>query len=523
MSQTEISTLTQPVSERDHIRGSNDAPVTLVQYSDYECPFCGDIYPIVRRIQNQVGTRLRFVFRNFPLTEQHSYAQQAAEAAEAASAQDRFWDMHDLLYLNQGALARDDLIGYAADLDLDTARFTEELDSGTYTQRVRDDFLSGIHSGVNGSPTFYINGKRYDGPLEFDSLLAAIADAGNFMDIKRSMQPEDRELRETIDRSRRGAPAAGEAVRDRFSADEIFQRVTATADDEVERSTRLLFFSGLAAGLSIGATFLARSAMTAANPADPTVMGNLLYPLGFVIIVLGSYQLFTENTLTPVTLVLTRLASIPQLLRLWTIVLVANVIGAGIMAYLLATTSILDPVATETAHQFGEHALSVSWSGLFYKGVFAGGLVATMVWLVHAARDTLSRLLIVYGIMFTIPAADLFHCVVGACEVLFLAFTGTAGFSTVFFEFFVPVVLGNTVGGVVFVALVNFSMTENRRFPERDRRRLELPWSEWLFGTRLWELFRTRVRADSSTTATPTTATDSCSVSIDDQKKDTTD
>lgn len=504
MSHGETSTLARPVSERDHIRGANDAPVTLVQYSDYECPYCGDIYPIVRRIQNRLGTRLRFVFRNFPLTQQHSYAQQAAEAAEAANAQGRFWEMHDLLYQNQNALSRDDLVRYAAELDLDTDRFVAELDAGTHAQRVRDDFLSGIHSGVNGSPTFYINGERYDGPLEFDALLAALADAGNLIDIERSLQPENHELRETLDRSRRGAPAAGEAVRDRFSADEIFQRVTATADDEVERSTRLLFFSGLAAGLSIGATFLARATMTAATPADPTVMGNLLYPIGFVIIVLGSYQLFTENTLTPVTLVMTRLATVPQLLRLWTIVLIANVIGAGIVAYLLAVTNVLDPAAAETAHYFGEHALSVSWSGLFYKGVFAGGLVATMVWLVHAARDTLSRFLIVYLIMFTIPAADLFHCVVGACEVLFLVFTGDAGFVSVFIGFFVPVVLGNTVGGVVFVALVNFSMTEQRRFPERDRRRLELPWFEWLFGTYLLELYRSNQSDNTPVVPAPT-------------------
>ncbi|WP_248906493.1 formate/nitrite transporter family protein [Halocatena marina] len=529
MSQTETATLTRSVSDRDHIRGSDDAPVTLVQYSDYECPYCGDIYPIVRRIQNRLGNRLRYVFRNFPLTQQHPYAQQAAEAAEAASAQGKFWEMHDLLYQNQNALRRSDLIRYASELDLDTDRFVDELDAGTHTQRVRDDFLSGIHSGVNGSPTFYINGERYDGPLEFEPLLAALADAGNLVDIQRSTQQENQELRETIDRSRRGAPAAGEAVRDMFSADEIFQRVTATADEEVERSTRLLFFSGLAAGLSVGATFLARSALTSVNPADATVTGNLLYPIGFIIIVLGSYQLFTENTLTPVTLVLTRLASIPQLLRLWTIVLAANVIGAGIVAYLLATTSTLDPAAVEAASQFGEHALSVSWMGLFYKGVFAGGLVATMVWLGHAARDTLTRFLVVYIIMFTIPAADLFHCVVGACEVLFLVFAGEASLLTALFGFFVPVVIGNTVGGVVFVGLVNFSMTENRRFPERNRRRLELSWGEWLFGTRLSELYKSKRRRRSTTASstpaslTGTTTTEERDSDIDERTNDTTD
>ncbi|WP_247004659.1 formate/nitrite transporter family protein [Halosolutus gelatinilyticus] len=470
--------------------------MTLVQYSDYECPYCGDAYPVIQRIQNRVGTRLRLVFRNFPLTQQHPRAQQAAEAAEAAGAQGRFWEMHDLLYQHQNALARDDLVGYAEQLDLDIDRFTDELDAETYEERIQEDMLSGVRSGVNGVPTFYINGERYDGPLTFDSLLATIASAGNLTDIERSMQLENRELRETIDRSRLGAPAAGEAVRDRFSADEIFQRVTATAYEDVERSKQLLFFSGLAAGLSVGGTFLARAAMTTAYPDDPTGMGNLLYPIGFVIIVLGNYQLFTENTLTPVTLVLTRFASLPQLLRLWMIVLAANVIGAGIVAYLLATTSVFPPATAETAQQFGEHALSISWSALFYKGVFAGGLVATMVWLVHAARDTLSRFFLVYLIMFTIPATELFHCVVGACEVLFLAFAGEAGFFTVFFEFFVPVVLGNTVGGVVFVALVNYSMTEIRSFPDRDRERRELTWPEWLLGVRLVERIRAKKSSD---------------------------
>ncbi|WP_323174246.1 formate/nitrite transporter family protein [Natrialba sp. PRR66] len=504
MSDTERQTLEMPVSGRDHIRGSDGAAVTLVQYSDFECPYCGDIYPAIRRIQNRIGTRLQLVFRNFPLTQQHPRAQQAAEAAEAAGAQGHFWEMHDLLYQHQDALTREDLLGYAEQLALDIDRFTDELDTGTHERRIQNDIQSGVRSGVNGVPTFFINGERYDGPLTLDSLLATIASAGNLIDIEQSMQRENRELRETIDRSRQGAPAAGEAVRDRFSADEIFQRVTATAYEDIDRSKQLLFFSGLAAGISVGGTFLARAAMTTAYPDDPTGVGNLLYPIGFIIIVLGNYQLFTENTLTPVTLVLTRFASLPQLLRLWGIVLAANVIGAGIVAYLLATTNVFTPETAETAQQFGEHALSVSWSGLFYKGAFAGGLVATMVWLVHAARDSLSRFFIVYLIMFTVPATELFHCVVGACEVLFLVFAGEAGLLTVFTQFFVPVTLGNTVGGVVFVALVNYSMTEIRHFPDRGQQRRELSWLEWVFGTRLIErLTATQRRDDADTSETP--------------------
>ena len=484
MSSARSSDVFPRITEQDHVRGSADAPVTVVQYGDFECPYCGDIYPVIRRIQNRIGRRLRLVFRHFPLSEQHPHAQQAAEAAEAAGAQgdEQFWRMHDLLYERQNALTTDDLEAYAADLGLDVDRFKRDLEEGTYQERVQEDFESGVRNGVNGTPTFFINGERYDGALEYEELLSAIAEAGNFRDILTALDSDNRALRETIDRSRRGAPAAGEAVRDRFSADEIFQRITATADEEIDRSARLLFFSGVAAGLGIGASFLARAAMTTAYPNDPVGLGNILYPIGFVFIVLGSYQLFTENTLTPVTLVLTRLASIPSLLRLWAIVLVANVVGAGIIAFFFARTGVFEPAIAETARSFGDHALHVPWWDLFYKGAAAGGLVASMVWLTHAARDTTTRFFIVFAIMFLIPASGLYHCVVGACEVLYMVFIGAASPIPAFTEFFLPVVLGNTLGGIGFVAIVNFSMTAERRFPDRDHRRLELSWGEWLFG-----------------------------------------
>lgn len=485
MSSVETSQLALPVSGRDHVRGPADAPVTVVQYGDFECPLCGDIYPIVRRIQNRIATRVKWVFRHSPLTEQHPHAQQAAEAAEAAGEQGerQFWRMHDRLYEHQSALTTDDLKAYAADIGLDIDQFLKELSNGTHRNRVREHFRSGARSGVTGTPTFFINGERYDGPLDFESLLTAIAEVGDLVGIQRAMDLDNRQLRETIDRSRRGAPAAGAAVRDQFSADEIFQRVTATADEDIDRSVRLLFFSGLAAGLSLGATFFGRSVMTTAYPNDPIGLGNVFYPLGFVFIVLGGYQLYTENTLTPVTLVLTRLTSIPRLLRLWGIVAVANVVGVTIIALLFARTGILDAAVAETARQFGEHALSISWAALFFKAMIAGGLVATMVWLTHAAREATARFLIVYTIMFLIPAGDLFHCITGACEVLYLAFVGGTDLVTVFVDFFVPVVLGNTIGGIAFVALVNYSMTAERRFPDRDRRQRELSWSEWLLGS----------------------------------------
>ena len=168
--------LTVPVDEdRDHIQGASDAAVTLLEYGDYECPYCGAAYPVIKQVQETMGDRLRFVFRNFPITTAHPHAAQAAEAAEAAAAQGRFWPMHDLLYENQQHLEMDDLVGYAGRLSLDVARFQSELADHTYADRVHDDFMSGVRSGVNGTPTFYIDGVRYEGAYDADSLVQALA------------------------------------------------------------------------------------------------------------------------------------------------------------------------------------------------------------------------------------------------------------------------------------------------------------------------------------------------------------
>ena len=167
--------LTMPVSEdRDHIQGPADAAVTLVEYGDYECPYCGAAYPIIKEVQTRMGARLRFVFRNFPITTSHPHAEQAAEAAEAAANQGRFWEMHDLLYENQRHLGDRDLHGYADRLGLDLETFDKELAGHVYAERVREDFMSGVRSGVNGTPTFYINGARHDDSYESESLLAAL-------------------------------------------------------------------------------------------------------------------------------------------------------------------------------------------------------------------------------------------------------------------------------------------------------------------------------------------------------------
>ena len=166
--------LTVPVTERDHVLGPATAPVTLVEYGDCECPFCGAAHASVAQVRQVMGNDLRFVFRHFPLSQIHPHAYQAAEAAEAAGAQGRFWEMHHLLFANQDRLGLRDLIGYAGALDLDLERFVTGLRGHAYAGRLREDFLSGVRSGVNGTPTFFVNGIRHDGGYDAQALLEAL-------------------------------------------------------------------------------------------------------------------------------------------------------------------------------------------------------------------------------------------------------------------------------------------------------------------------------------------------------------
>jgi protein-disulfide isomerase len=169
--------LTVPLSGRDHVLGTSAAAVTLLEYGDYECPFCAAAHPAVTHMLKLMPDDVLFAYRHFPLTQIHPHAQQAAEAAEAAGAQGRFWEMHDLLFAHQDHLALRDLVEYANALSLDLDRFASELESGAHTARVREDFLSGVRSGVNGTPTFFVNGIRHNGGYDPEALLDAIGSA----------------------------------------------------------------------------------------------------------------------------------------------------------------------------------------------------------------------------------------------------------------------------------------------------------------------------------------------------------
>jgi len=163
-----------PMPDRDHIQGPVDAPLKLLEYGDYECPYCGAAHPVVKEIQKRLGKRLCFAFRNFPLINSHPHAERAAEAAEAAGAQGRFWEMHDMLYENQEALEDEDLAGYASALGLDAQQFMSEVRAGAHTARIREDFRSGARHDVNGTPSFFVNGTRYDGTTDVEGLLEAL-------------------------------------------------------------------------------------------------------------------------------------------------------------------------------------------------------------------------------------------------------------------------------------------------------------------------------------------------------------
>jgi protein-disulfide isomerase len=190
MAEDERARLALPVTPRDHAEGPAAAAVTLVEYGDYECPHCGRAYPIVKEIQRRLDGRLRFVFRNFPLAEAHPHAEHAAEAAEGAASQKRFWEMHDTLFEHQQALDDQHLVGYATNLGLDESRFRHELAAHAYKPRVREDFLSGVRSGVNGTPTFFINGIRHDDSWDLSPLLEALEAASAPAGASRRRPPQ---------------------------------------------------------------------------------------------------------------------------------------------------------------------------------------------------------------------------------------------------------------------------------------------------------------------------------------------
>jgi protein-disulfide isomerase len=166
--------LKQPIAEVDHVQGPADAPLEVIEYGDYQCPHCAKVHPIMRDLLARYGPRARFAFRHFPLVKLHPKARLAAEAAEAAAAEGKFWEMHDLLYTHQDALEPADLLKYAEQLGMDLGRFRRDLEAHAYAARIQRDLAGGVRSGVNRTPSFVINGRRHDGGYSVEELAAAL-------------------------------------------------------------------------------------------------------------------------------------------------------------------------------------------------------------------------------------------------------------------------------------------------------------------------------------------------------------
>jgi protein-disulfide isomerase len=162
------------VTKADHIQGEREARLTLVEFGDYECPYCGEAYGVIKNVQAEMGPSLRFVFRNFPLKESHPHALAAALAAEAAGQQSHFWQMHDILFENQNALTPNDLARYAKRIGLDLRRFQADFEDEKCMAKVTSDFRAGVRSGVNGTPSFYIDGEKFEEDYMHGGLLRAL-------------------------------------------------------------------------------------------------------------------------------------------------------------------------------------------------------------------------------------------------------------------------------------------------------------------------------------------------------------
>jgi len=177
MEKPDLSLRYLTVHPDDHLRGATDAPYTLIEYGDYQCPGCGRLFLLIRDLQAELGVRLRIAYRHYPFSGIHPRAQLAAEAAEAAGAQDRFWEMHDMLFENQNALAPKDLYRYAEQIGLDIKRFRDDVKARRYRDLVNEHFRRGVQDGVYGTPGVFINGIRHNGTLDLDTLRARIVKA----------------------------------------------------------------------------------------------------------------------------------------------------------------------------------------------------------------------------------------------------------------------------------------------------------------------------------------------------------
>ena len=242
---------------------------------------------------------------------------------------------------------------------------------------------------------------------------------------------------------------------DSKNAGEILEAVVEDGREELDRASLGLAVSGFAAGLNISFSAVAL-AVVGALTGGVGLAAYLAYPLGFLIVILGKAQLYTENTVTPVAVALTDPRTVPNMLRLWAVVFVANILGALLFSAVVVYGHILEPAALKILFEEVAHKAQYGFGAVFLKAVFGGWLVALIAWLVAASQDTISRVFIVFSLAFLIPAAGLTHCIAGSTEFLISVLSGKEGWGGYLGGFLVPTTLGNTVGGVILVALLNY-------------------------------------------------------------------
>ena len=262
------------------------------------------------------------------------------------------------------------------------------------------------------------------------------------------------------------------------TAGEILEAVVEDGQEELDRASAGLALSGLAAGLNISFGAVALAAVGAMT-GGVGLTAMLFYPVGFLIVILGRSQLFTENTITPVAVVLTRLSNVPNLLRLWVVVFVSNVIGATIFAVAIVYGEVLPSSALDILVEEGARKVEPEFWITAIKAVFGGWLVALVAWLVAASRDTITQAFFIFVLVFLIPAGDLTHCIAGSSEVLVGVFSGAASSSEFLGGFLIPTTLGNIVGGLFLVTLLNYGQVAGSKheaktplsgYTEDDRR-----------------------------------------------------
>lgn len=256
------------------------------------------------------------------------------------------------------------------------------------------------------------------------------------------------------------------------TAVEILEAVVEDGQHELERDSAGLAFSGMACGLSISFSAVALAAVGAMT-GGIGLAAMLTYPVGFLIVIMGRAQLFTENTVTPVAVVLTRsFAVLPNMLRMWGIILISNIIGVTIFTATVVYTKVLDPTAIEILIPRVSEELSHSFVTLTFKAIFGGWIVALVAWLMAASSDTISRIFFIYLLVFLIPVLGLAHSIAGSAEVLITVFAGATTWGQYFLDFLVPATLGNAIGGVVLVSMLNYAQVvgsdHSKHFLQQD-------------------------------------------------------